>query len=148
MSSWSSFIVRTARSAAERPVRSLNIDRELGLYPSFTYRVGPRCHGYHGHRDPSKVLSEPRHYLWWNVTKFCTLLFGRRRHARLAQTEYAPRCLESQSLPDRPCFDFSPVCAGTYMNILSGRECTCRRFCNYLLVSAKFYYRIKTLTEY
>lgn len=37
-SSRSSFKVRTARPDAERPVRSLNIDREIGLSPSFTYR--------------------------------------------------------------------------------------------------------------
>jgi hypothetical protein len=37
ISSRSSFKVRTARPAAERPILSLNIDREIGLYPSFTY---------------------------------------------------------------------------------------------------------------
>ena len=41
-SSQSSFKVHTARPAAERPVRSSNIDHEIGLYPSFTYRVRPR----------------------------------------------------------------------------------------------------------
>jgi len=35
--SQSSFKLRTARPATERPVRSLNLDRKIGLYPSFTY---------------------------------------------------------------------------------------------------------------
>jgi len=34
----SSFKVRTARPAAERLVRGPNVDRKIGLYPSFTYR--------------------------------------------------------------------------------------------------------------
>jgi hypothetical protein len=40
--SQSSFKLRTARPAAERLVQSLNLDREIGSNPSFTYRVSAR----------------------------------------------------------------------------------------------------------
>ena len=42
MGSRSSFRARTARPAAESQVRSLNLDYEAGLYPSFTYQSAPR----------------------------------------------------------------------------------------------------------
>lgn len=38
----SSFNVRTTRHAAERPVRSLNLEREIELHPSFTYHCDER----------------------------------------------------------------------------------------------------------
>lgn len=37
MGSQSSFKIRTVGPAAERPVWSLKLEREIGLYPTFTY---------------------------------------------------------------------------------------------------------------
>lgn len=101
----SSFKVRTARPAAERLVRSLNLEREIGLYPSFTCLPvsGPSCLTNEQDRYIGGTHSQINSYIFKEFKMSSVLCEERDGNRSSASTcPMTPRTAQTASLQRQP----------------------------------------------